>query len=63
MMKLTYIGTEEKVFPTLGITLKPGDIFDAPDGFSHPDFKAGSAAKPTPTTTNPSAASDTKAGE
>ena len=62
-MKLTYIGTEEKVFPTLGITLKPGDIFDAPEGFSHPDFKAGGAAKPLHTTTTPSAASDTKAGE
>jgi hypothetical protein len=64
MMKLTYKGTEEKVFPTLGVTLKPGDVFDAPEGFSHPDFVAGGAAKPAPQTTiNPSAASDKKAGE
>ena len=62
-MKLTYIGTEEKVFPTLGVTLKPGDSVEAPEGFSHPDFKAGGAAKPLHTTTTPSAASDTKAGE
>ena len=63
-MKLTYKGTEERVFPALGI-VKPGDIVDAPEGFSHPDFIAGGAAKPAPTTTTttPSAASDKKAGE
>lgn len=62
-MKLTYKGTEERVFPAFGI-VKPGDVIDAPEGFSHPDFVAGGAAKPiqaTPTT--PSAASDKKAGE
>lgn len=41
-MKLKYIGTDERVFPTLGITVKPGDEFDAPEDFSHPDFTAGS---------------------
>lgn len=61
-MKLTYNGTEEKVFPTLGVTLKPGDVLDAPEGFSHPDFSTGGAAKPQ-TPINPSAASDKKAGE
>jgi hypothetical protein len=63
-MKLTYKGTEERVFPALGI-VKPGDVVDAPEGFSHPDFVAGGAAKPapTPTTLTPSAASDKKAGE
>ena len=64
-MKLTYKGTEERVFPALG-TVKPGDVVDAPEGFSHPDFVAGGAAKPTtaPTPTiKPSAASDMKAGE
>ena len=63
-MKLTYKGTEERVFPALG-TVKPGDVVDAPEGFSHPDFVAGGAAKPAPTTTQttPSAASDKKAGE
>jgi hypothetical protein len=63
-MKLTYKGVEERVFPALGI-VKPGDVVDAPEGFSHPDFVAGGAAKPAPTPTpiKPSAASDTKAGE
>ena len=64
-MKLTYKGTEERVFPALGI-VKPGDVVDAPEGFSHPDFVSGGAAKPTPaptTTTKPSAAPDTKVGE
>lgn len=64
-MKQTYNGTDERVFPTLGITVKPGDVIDAPEGFSHPDFTVGGAAKPaapTPTPTK-SAASDTKAGE
>jgi hypothetical protein len=54
MMKLTYNGTDERVFPTLGITVKPGDEFDAPEGFSHPDCTTGGAkpinkiATPTP---------------
>lgn len=64
-MKLTYKGTEERVFPALGI-VQPGDVVDAPEDFSHPDFVAGGAAKiaSTPTTTNkPSAAPDTKVGE
>ena len=65
-MKLTYKGTEERVFPALG-TVKPGDVVDAPEGFSHPDFTTtGGAAKPAPTPTptfKPSAASDMKAGE
>jgi len=63
MMKLTYKGTEERVFPALGI-VKPGDVVEAPEGFSHPDFVHGGAAKPqvVPQST-PSAASDKKAGE
>jgi len=64
-MKLTYKGVEERIFPALGI-VKPGDVVDAPEGFSHPDFVAGGAAKPeikTTSTIKPSAASDTKSGE
>ena len=37
-MKLKYNGTDERVFPSLGITVKPGDEFDAPEGFTHPDW-------------------------
>ena len=44
-MKLTYKGTEERVFPALGI-VKPGDVVDAPENFAHPDFVAGEAIKP-----------------
>ncbi len=61
-MKLKYNGTDERVFPSLGITVKPGDEFDAPEGFTHPDCAAPGAAKPAATSTPAaikSAASDT----
>jgi hypothetical protein len=32
-MKYTYNGEQERDFPTLGLTLKPGDTFDAPKDF------------------------------
>ena len=41
-MKYKYTGTDERVFPTLGITVQPGDEFDAPEDFSHPDCTTGS---------------------
>jgi hypothetical protein len=60
-MKVTYKGTDERVFPTLGITVKPGDEFDAPEGFTHADVESGKTfAKPITTT---SAASDPIASE
>ncbi len=66
-MRLKYNGTDERVFPAIGITVKPGDEFDAPDGFSHPDCApAGSAPKhtaPQAQTIKPSAPTDQKAGE
>jgi hypothetical protein len=37
MMKYKYNGTDERVFPSIGKTVKPGDEFDAPEGFTHPD--------------------------
>jgi hypothetical protein len=62
MMKLTYKGTDERVFPTLGITVKPGDEFDAPEGFTHPDCESAGHksvhAKPTEEVKTLSAASD-----
>ena len=45
-MKLKYNGTDERVFPTLGITVKPGDEFEAPQGFNHPDCTTTGGAKP-----------------
>ena len=69
-MKLKYNGTDERVFPSVGITLNPGDEFDAPEGFNHPDCTpagakafTASAPKEEPTTTKMSAAPDLKAGE
>ena len=63
-MKLRYNGTDERVFPALGITVKPGDEFDAPEGFSHPDCAAAGASKVVPqATTKPSAPTDQKVGE
>jgi hypothetical protein len=65
MMRYTYNGSDERVFPTLGITVKKGDVFDAPEGFSHPDCSSGEAKSftKTSTTTTPSAASDKTLGE
>ena len=52
-MKYKYIGQDERVFPSLGITVKQGDEFDAPDNFKvHnviPSNNAKITAKPTNT--------------
>ena len=32
-MKYKYNGSDERVFPGVKITVKPGDEFDAPEGF------------------------------
>ena len=32
-MKFIYNGEDERVFPTLSLTVAPGEIFDAPDDF------------------------------
>lgn len=60
-MKLKYNGTDERVFPAIGVTVKPGDEFDAPEGFSHPDCAPAKAHHTAPTKS--SAPSDMKAGE
>ena len=61
-MKYKYTGTDERVFPTLGITVKPGDEFDAPANFSALDVTSGAPTKPVETP-KPSAPSDLKVGE
>ena len=68
-MKYKYNGTDERVFPSIGKTVKPGDEFDAPEGFVGADVISASAklsvtepTKPTETTTTVSAASDKKLG-
>jgi len=40
-MKYTYNGDHEREFPTLGLTLKPGDTFEAPKNFDPKMFFAG----------------------
>jgi hypothetical protein len=66
-MKLTYKGTDERVFPTLGITVKPGEEFDAPEGFTNPDCESAGhksvQAKPAEINETLSAASDLTAKE
>ena len=46
MAKYTYNGSDKRVFPTIAVTVEPGDSFDAPDDFNAPDVSA--TAKPTP---------------
>ena len=60
-MKLTYKGTEERVFPALGV-VKPGDVVDAPEDFAHPDFVAGGASKASKAEFNPKAKDGDKDG-
>jgi hypothetical protein len=59
-MKYRYTGTDSRVFPTLGITVNPGDEFEAPDKFDVPNVVPAGAYKSTPAT---SAASDSTLGE
>jgi hypothetical protein len=54
-MKIKYTGEDERVFPTLGITVKSGDEFDAPK-----DFVQATQSIPTPAK---SAAPDTTVDE
>ena len=64
MASYTYTGDSVCEFPTLALTVKPGDTFDAPDDFVAADVapaatikKAAPAAAP-----QPSAPSDSTAG-
>jgi hypothetical protein len=39
-MKHTYTGNHEREFPSLGITVKPGESFEAPKEFTaHKNFE------------------------
>jgi hypothetical protein len=33
-MKFQYNGADERTFPSIAITVQPGDTFDAPEDFS-----------------------------
>jgi hypothetical protein len=45
MTKFTYTGTDEREFPSIAVTVKPGDTFDAPA-----DFSANNVSAPKTTT-------------
>jgi hypothetical protein len=64
MARYKYTGTDERVFPSLGIVVQPNDEFDAPDDFNAYSVTTVSAKispKQTQPTT-PSATSDIIAG-
>ena len=53
-MKYKYNGTDERVFPTLGFVVKPGEEFEAPEDFVAADVVPSTSlttkiAKPTTT--------------
>jgi hypothetical protein len=52
MASYTYTGSEVRQFPTLVLTVSPGDTFEAPDDFvatdCAPSKKAAPVVAPTP---------------
>ncbi len=72
-MKYKYNGTDERVFPGVKVTVKPGDEFDAPEGFIAANVVPAAAKSSTVKPTEPkeiqeekitmSAASDHKLGD
>jgi hypothetical protein len=49
MATFTYNGTHEVVFPSIAVTVKPGDIFEAPDDFHAHNVTPAKKSKPAPT--------------
>jgi len=47
-MQFTYNGSDERVFPSIAVTVQPGDTFEAPDDFSAANVSSQST-KPKPT--------------
>lgn len=78
MARYIYKGDAPRTFPTLGITVKPNDVFEAPAGLTAHGVSLASNEAPAPKTapavskapkeepveepTQPSAPSDTTAG-
>ena len=51
-MKFTYTGSDERTFPSISVTVSPGDTFDAPDDFDAADVEKAQVTKlATPDTT------------
>lgn len=49
MAKYTYTGYDERTFPSIAITVKPNDTFEAPDDFVAFNVQPAKANKPAPT--------------
>ena len=64
MATYQFTGEYETVFPSLGVTVQPGDTFEAKDGIVAANLTLASATKKTatPTPTTPSADADTTQG-
>jgi len=64
MAKYQYTGSGEREFPTLVLTVKNGDTFDAPDGLVAADVsvagKVTSAAAPAVDSTSAAASATTQ---
>jgi len=61
MATYQYNGDDVQEFPTLGLTVKPGDTFESKDEVISANVTLASASKKT--TPAPSAAPDTTVGE
>jgi len=62
MATYQYNGDDVREFPTLGLTVKPGDTFESADEVISADVTLASAPKKTTPVTTPSASSDTTQG-
>jgi hypothetical protein len=51
MARYTYNGDEDRVFPSLGITVKKGESFDGPEGLRARGLSLDSNAKSAPAVT------------
>ena len=62
-MKYKYNGSDERVFPGVKITVKPGDEFDAPEGFTAVNVVPAALKPPTAKPTEPKEIKETKPTE
>lgn len=51
MATFTYKGESERVFPSIGVTVQPGETFEAPSDFDAPDVIQVKTVKATPAVT------------
>ena len=51
MVTFIYKGETERVFPSIGVTVQPGEHFEAPSDFNAPDVLQVKTLKATPAVT------------